>query len=74
MVYLRQDTLVEGQVRRLLEILMDIRWEDPLMECQVGRLKDIHWDCYLVHIVELREVRPMGYQVVMVLENLRVQN
>ena len=44
------------------------------MQCNVGRLKYLHWEGHLVKMVDLREALPMGFQAGMVLENLRVHN
>ena len=66
--------MAEGQVIRLLIRLRYLHCEYYLMEWQVGRLSDIQWDGNLVHMLELREVSPIGCQVVMVLDKLRVQH
>ena len=44
------------------------------MEYQVGRLRDIHYDSKLVHMVDMWEVNPMGCMLGMFLDKLRVQH
>ena len=44
-------------------------WDhDPMMDTQVGVLRDIHWKSHLVHNLKLREAPLVRYQV----NNLRV--
>ena len=57
-----------------MSILRGIQWDATMMEFQVVRLRHIHWNSNLVHMVELREVPPMGFQEGMVLDKLRVKH
>ena len=39
----------------------------------LDNLRDIHWDIYLEHMVDLREVPPRAYQMVLDIEILTSQ-
>ena len=56
---------------RFLEILRDLKWEAPLLECKVGRVRDIHRDSHLVYMVEMREALSRALKKVMAIEKLR---
>ena len=55
----------------MLEILRYSPWENPIMECQVGRFRDIHWEIKLVNMVELRKAHLVKFQVGRLLASFR---